>query len=529
MKKKILGLLICTLLVSASFLQVSGLELQKTKDSPLKPAIEWEKTYGSIMVDWGRCVQQTSDGGFIITGAYDRNVYSPWWGYVYLLKTDSDGNFEWDKKYGIYQYDNLGQYVQETSDGGYIVAGFTGYTYHIDAYILKTDSLGNLAWSRIIGTFDDSDESLGVQETSDGGYILAGWTGSYGSGCSDAWLIKLNSDGEEEWNKTFGGSVLDGGDSVKQTLDGGFIITGRTDSFCSGGNGDAWLVKTDMYGDELWNRSYGGHYLDYGRSVLQTSDSGYIFCGSTSSFGAGSHDAWLVRTDMFGNELWNKTFGGSAWDQANSVVETSDGGYFLTGDYTDPVQGDLEMYLVKTDSEGNEEWNYTIEHESRGVTDTGSYGIQTSDGGYIATGETGEYNLALVDLLLVKLEGSNQAPSAPQISGPVNGKAGESYEYRFFSIDPDGDDIAEYIIDWGDGTRIEIINGPFKSDEEVTVSHTWIKRGSFTITAKAKDVNGLVGLGGTFIVSIPRGRMFQNLLVFKLLGRFLDALIFYNY
>ncbi|UCF49974.1 MAG: hypothetical protein JSU91_00400 [Thermoplasmatales archaeon] len=527
MKNKILEVLIFTLLISATFLHVAGLELQKTKNSALRPDIEWEKTYGSSMVDWGRCVQQTSDGGYIITGAYDRNVYSPWWGYIYLLKTDSDGNFEWDQKYGIYQYDNLGNYVQETSDGGYIVAGHTGFTYHIDAYILKTDPLGNYSWIRVLGEFDYADDSLSVQETSDGGYIISGWTGSYSAGSSDAWLIKLNSDGEDEWNKTFGGSMLDTGDSVKETLDGGFVICGRTDSFDSFGNGDAWLIKTDMYGNELWNKSYGGNYLDYGKSVLQTSDGGYVFCGSTYSFGAGNHDAWLVRTDMFGYELWNKTFGGSLWDQANSVVETSDGGYFLTGDYTDPVQGDSEMYLVKTDSDGNEEWSYIIEHESRGVTDSGSYGIQTNDGGFIATGETGEYNLALVDILLVKLEGSNQAPSAPEINGPVNGKTGVSYEYGFVSIDPDGDDIAEYIVDWDDGSRIEIIFGPFASGEEIALNHTWAKQGSYTITAKAKDINGLVGLKGTFDVSIPRGRMFQNILLFRLLGRFIDALFLY--
>ncbi len=521
--KKILEIFICALLVSATFLQVPGLELQKTKDSLLKPAIEWEKTYGSSMVDWGRCVQQTSDGGYIITGVYDRNVYTPWHGYVYLLKTDSDGNFEWDKKYGIYQYDNLGQYVFQTSDGGYIVAGYTGFTYHIDAYVLKTDNLGNLSWTRILGQFDFYDDSTTVQETSDGGYILAGWTGSYGAGSSDAWLVKLGSDGEDEWNKTFGGSALDGGDSIKETLDGGFIITGRTDSFDSGGNGDAWLIKTDMYGNELWNRSYGGNYLDYGKSVLQTSDGGYALSGSTYSFGAGNHDAWLVRTDMFGNELWNRTFGGSSWDQANSVVQTSDGGYFLTGDYTDPVQGDLEMYLVKTDSEGNEEWSYIIEHESKGYTDSGSYGIQTNDGGYIATGETGEYNLALVDLLLVKLEGGNKAPSAPEIIGPANGCAGTSYEYGFVSMDPDGDDILEYIVDWGDGTETERIIGPFASEEEATASHTWDEKGSYLITAKAKDVNGLVGLEATFVVSMPRGRMLQNVMLSKLLERYLNA------
>jgi hypothetical protein len=506
--KKILQLLICVLFVSAPFLQVVGLELQKTKESILKPAIEWEKTYGSSMVDWGRCVQQTLDGGYIITGAYNRNVYSPWWGYVYLMKTDSNGTFEWDKKYGIYQYDNVGQYVLQTSDGGYIVAGYTGFTYHIDAYVLKTDNLGNLTWSCILGTFDYADDSLSVQQTTDNGIILAGWTASYGAGSSDVWLVKLSLDGENEWNKTFGGSALDGVDSVTETLDGGFIIlTGRTDSFESGGNGDAWLIKIDRYGNELWNRSYGGYYLDYGKSVLQTSDGGYIFCGSTYSFGSGNHDAWLVRTDIFGNELWNKTFGNSSWDQANSVVETSDGGYFFTGDYTDPVQGDLEMYLVKTDSEGDEEWSYFIEHESRGDTDSGSFWIQTNDGGYIATGETGEYNLALIDLLLIKLEGGNQAPSAPDINGPANGSAKTSYKYGFVSIDPDGDEIF-YYIDWGDGTSEDWI-GPFTSEEKIGVNHSWAKKRTYVIRARVKDEYNAIGKWSTYEIVIPKNKPFN--------------------
>jgi hypothetical protein len=425
----------------------------------------------------------------------------PWQGFVYLLKTDAMGNVEWDKQYGIYPYENLGQYIQQTSDGGYIIAGYMGYNYHIDAYVLKTDSCGNLTWTRILGKFDYPDNSLSVQQTTDDGYIVTGWTGSYGAGSSDAWLIKLNSDGEDEWNKTFGGSGLDGGDCVKQTFDGGFIITGRTDSFDSGGNGDAWLIKTDMYGNEIWNKSYGGHYLDDGKSVLQTSDSGYILTGSTYSFGAGNHDAWLIKTDMYGNEIWNNTYGGSSWDQGKSVVQTADGGYFITGDYTDPIQGDLELYMVKTDSEGVEEWNYIIEHDSLGNTDSGSYGIQTTDGGYIVIGETGEYNLAKVDLLLIKLEGENQAPNTPDINGPASGKLGEFYDYDFTNcIDPDGDDMT-YHVEWGDGG---VDYGFVASGGGFTLCHSWNIKGTFTIRVKLIDEYGAESDWAEYDVTITK-------------------------
>ena len=527
MKKKILGILIFTLFIVASILPVEGIKLQKAGKSALQPSIEWEKTYGCKMVDWGRCVQQTSDGGYIICGAYDRNVYTPWQGFVYILKTDSMGNEEWDKQYGIYPYENLGQYVIQTSDGGYIIAGYIGYTYHIDAYLLKTDSGGNLTWTRILGHFDFYDDSLSIQQTTDGGYIVTGWTASYGAGSSDAWLIKLDSSGDDEWNKTFGGSRLDGADCVKQTTDGGFIITGRTDSFDSGGNGDAWLIKTDMDGNEIWNKSFGGHYLDEGKSVLPTYDGGYVLTGSTYSFGAGNHDAWLIKTDSNGNEIWNKTYGGSSWDQGKSVIQTSDGGYFITGDYTDPVQGDLELYMVKTDSEGNEEWNYIIEHESKGSTDSGSYGIQTNDGGYIVTGETGEYNLALVDLFLIKLGGTNSPPNSPIITGPLNGKPGQTLTYVFNAVDPDGDDV-RFIIDWGDTSSYTtdfVASGSDKS-----VSYVWNAEDTYTITASAEDSFDNIGPSTIFTVVIPRNKVNNNpilnwlqshLNLFPLLQRFL--------
>ena len=518
MSKKILVILVFTLFTVASILPVAGNELQKPVNSTLQPSIEWEKTYGCKMVDWGRCVQQTSEGGYIICGAYDRNVYTPWQGFVYLLKTDAKGKVEWEKQYGIYPYENLGQYDLQTSDGGYIIAGYIGFTYHIDAYLLKTDSEGNLTWTRILGNYDFYDDSMSVQQTTDGGYIVTGWTASYGAGSSDAWLYKLDSDGCDEWNKTFGGSRLDGGDCVKQTFDGGFIITGRTDSFDSGGNGDAWLIKTDMNGNEIWNKSYGGHYLDEGKSVLQTSDGGYVLTGSTYSFGAGDHDAWLIKTDSNGNEIWNNTYGGSLWDQGKSVVQTTDGGYFITGDYTDPVQGDLELYMVKTDSEGNEEWNYIIEHESKGSTDSGYYGIQTNDGGYIVTGETGEYNLALVDLFLIKLGGTNSPPNSPIITGPTSGKPNIEYDFLFVSTDPEGDAVM-YNVDWGDGDTEWTEYGD--SGVEIILNHTWFASGKYTIKAKAIDIHGAESEWAEFTATIPRNKTTNNqILLLRLLERF---------
>jgi hypothetical protein len=176
--------------------------------------------------------------------------------------------------------------------------------------------------------------------------VIVCYTDSYGAGSGDVWLIKTDSSGNEVWNKTFGGSGNDYGSSVQQTSDGGYVIAGSTRSY-GAGEVDVWLIKTDSSGNEVWNKTFGGSRDDYGNSVGQTSDGGYIIAGETSSYLGGGGGAWLIRTDSSGNEEWNKTFGGSSSDGGSSVQQTSDGGYIFTGAIYSYEAGSYDVWLMK--------------------------------------------------------------------------------------------------------------------------------------------------------------------------------------
>ncbi len=247
-------------------------------------------------------------------------------------------------------------------------------------------------------------------QTLDGGYILAGNTRSYGAGESDVWLVKTDSRGYEHWNRTFGGTDRDSASSVTQSEDGGYILAGKTHSY-GAGRSDVWLVKIDSKGYEQWNQTFGGTGGDWAESIQQTSDGGFIIAGTTTSYGAGYFDFWLIKTDSKGKEQWNQTFEGSGDDWAHSVIQTSDGGYVIvgkTGALDDNVKYDQnddldDMWLVKTDSKGNMEW-----YNSFGSTgfDWANCIQQTSDGGYIIAGKTDSYRAGDADVWLIKLEGN---------------------------------------------------------------------------------------------------------------------------
>lgn len=363
------------------------------------PNTLWTRTFGGTNIDVGYSVLQTRDSGYIIAG-YTRSYGTISGRNVWLVKTDPSGNHQWNNTFGG-NADEEGYAVRQTTDGGYIIAGYTksfggGGS---DVYIIKTDTAGNRVWDRTFGGTQD-DEAYDIQRTTDGGYIVAGATSSFGAGSRDAWLIKVDSSGNERWRKTLGGLSSDGARSVQQTSDGGFILTGWTYSYGPGAVGNAWLVKTDTLGNIAWHKWFGAADVDRGYGVQQTSDGGYILTGYTASFGAGLDDMLLIKTDSIGNEQWTRTFGGSGRDYGNAVRQTSDGGFIVVGYTLSFGSGSDDVWVVKTDLQGNQLWSATY---GGSASDVGYSIDQTSDGGYIITGYTLSYGAGVHDVWLIRL------------------------------------------------------------------------------------------------------------------------------
>jgi uncharacterized delta-60 repeat protein len=310
----------------------------------------WSSTFGGSNNESCHSVQETIDGGYILGGERESVAYGDY--DYWLVKTNANGDSLWSRSYGGSDDDHC-WCVRQTSDGGYILAGYTDSFGDDDAWLLKTNANGDSLWSRTFGG-EDYEECMSVQQTTDGGYILAGSTMSSGAGASDFWLVKTNLNGYSLWSRTFGGSNYEWCNSVQQTADGGYILGGATMSFGSGDT-DFWLVKTNINGDSLWSRTFGGSREDECYSVQQTSDGGYILGGVTESYGAGGADFWLVKTDANGIENWNRTFGGYMDDYCRSAQQTTDGGYVLAG-----TKGGSAFWLVRIESELPTELNASV-------------------------------------------------------------------------------------------------------------------------------------------------------------------------
>jgi len=356
----------------------------------------WSKTYGGAAADTapGETVQ-ASDGGYAILG--DTNSFGAGGSDFWLIKTDADGNMQWNKTYGGALAESSGDMCL-TNDNGYAMSGYTQSlgAGGQDFWLVKVDASGNEQWNQTYGG-TGNEYAYHVIQTLDGGYALLGQTSSFGAGGNDFWLVKTNSTGQMEWNMTYGGTGGDTGIHVIQTEDEGYALVGTTNSLGAGSN-DAWFIKTDAAGQVQWNMTYGGTGVEFGQCLEQTSDGGYAIACITTSFGAGSLDFWFVKLDSSGNAEWNMTYGGTGSDGPTHFIQTVDGGYAITGFTT---TSDQNASLIKTDEFGNLEWNQTYGGTG---TEVAYALLETSDGGYLLTINTNSFGAGGNDIWLVKTD-----------------------------------------------------------------------------------------------------------------------------
>ncbi len=391
----------------------------------------WDKRFGGSDGDALYSIQQTSDGGYIL-GGYSSSMISGdktqdsrgGWDY-WIVKIDSFGNIQWDKDFGGSDDDRLFS-IQQTADSGYILGGYSLSNISgdktqnswglIDYWIVKTDSLGNKQWDKDFGGTDE-DVLFSISQAIDGGYILGGYSYSGISGdktqnswgLTDYWIVKTDSLGNKEWDKDFGGILVDVLYSIQQTDDDGYILCGYSKSPTSGdktqdswGDFDYWIIKIDSLGNKKWDKDFGGINLDMPYSIQQTFNGGYILGGYSASPISGNKtqntwnnglDFWIVKTDSLGNQQWDKDYGGTSADELYKISITSDGGFLLSGDSYSQISGDKtennlgqeQTWVVKTDSLGNKIWDKTIlttDHDETG------FAIETKDGCYLMANTT---------------------------------------------------------------------------------------------------------------------------------------------
>jgi hypothetical protein len=545
MKKKIVGIFVCTLLIATAVPSALGAttkiigkqdfskNLENERVIPKnfytlhEPEIKWEYLYGGPYSEVFREVIQTNDGGYITVGVW--NSTSHW-----LVKFDADGQEEWN----ITALPNETLWprcytVEQTNDGGYVTAGShedASGIYGYNRCIWKVDEDGNTEWLKI---YDDplNGYHTDIEQTTDGGYIVCGKV-DITSANHDVLLFKTNSTGEIEWQHIWGFGVRDDNAfAVRQTSDGGYILAGRT--LYTGSNGDLLVIKTDSGGNMVWNKTYGGKYNEWTQAndILFANDGGYYFLGETNTYGAGSNDMWLVKTDANGVEQWNKTYGTKYYEMCGGFNFTDDGNIIFCGStkcFNVALKSD--GIVIKIDLDGNIIWQdtfgYADEDQLQDV-------FSTSDGSCIVAGnsvttETSGYGE--IDGWLIKMKNFvNNPPDKPsKPSGNKKGECKTSYIYKTSTSESDVDQIY-YLWDWGDGNLSDWL-GPYNSSEVCEANHSWEKVGTFSIRVMSKDCYERESeWSDSLPISIPRNKMSTNLFFLKLLERFPKVLPIMRY
>jgi hypothetical protein len=359
--------------------------------------IQWTRTFGGPGQDGGESMVLTNDGGIVITGFKSPVAY----GYkdILLMKTDASGNEIWSRTYNL-GLNDWARSLQKTSDGGFIIAGMTEVSPQIfDPFLIKTDSAGNMQWSRQYDYgFGDDDRGHAVWQTSDGGYIIVGQTwlihGSFGN--YDMYIIKTDMNGNVQWRKVFF-RENEGADvalAVQQLNDGGYIIGGFTQS----SSWASYIIRTDNLGNAVWSNIYPGSWQSECYSILSTPDGGFIFTGTESSYVTDT-DVLITKLDANGTFMWKKIYGTIDAEQGNSILRLSDGGYIIAGMSTHGAGG-YDMYVIRTNSTGDSLWSRTI----GGSGDDRAFSVASIQAGsYLVAGWAWSYGQGLGDVYLLKL------------------------------------------------------------------------------------------------------------------------------
>lgn len=378
--------------------------------------IDWQRSLGGSKDEIANCVQQTIDGGYIIAGwtkSNDGDVSEHHGGMDYwIVKLTSTGAVEWQKTLGGSEDDKAWS-IQQTADGGYIIAGYShsddgdvsGNNGSSDYWIVKINSAGDIEWQKSFGGSDIESANC-IQITADEGYIIGGYSHSddgdvsVNHGLADYWVVKLTSTGDLKWEKSLGGSEEDQAWFIQQTMDGSYIVAGHScsndgDVTVSKGEDDFWIVMLDSTGNIEWQKSFGGQGDNRARSIRQTVDGGYIVTGESNSSVSGVTeyhklmDYYIVKLTSTGEIEWQKALGGDNEDLSKSIQQTSDNGYVIAG-WSESNDGDVsgnhggkDYWIVKITATGNIEWQKSFGGKYDEIT---YYIKQTTDGGYIIAG-----------------------------------------------------------------------------------------------------------------------------------------------
>mgnify|MGYP003641220587 FL=1 len=419
-------------------------------NTEFKGELDFIKNFGGSRNESAQAIVKTTDGGFAILG-YTESINgdistkteeeNDYW----FLKFDENSNLQWNKTYGGSK-DDIGQSLAQTSDGGFILTGYSMSSdgdasknegFH-DNWILKLDAQGNLEWQSSYG-FSGHDHSYDILEASQGGYFFTGFLDITSAradgntekgnsltshGVGEFWGTKIDEEGSVQWRGYFGGTNNDRAHGVVQTNDGGFVMAGFTESddfdiSNTNGSYDFWVVKVDSFGNLIWEQSFGGEGIEVSYDIAKTRDNGFVVVGNTFSTNGdillnhGESDMWMIKLDEEGNLIWEQTYGGSQFDLAQAVVQSKDGGFLITGNTKSDDKdsslnnGENDIWLVKTNAFGDLVWEKSFGGSG---LDFGFDLLENTDGSILIVGESSSTDFGSVsskgnaDLILLKIK-----------------------------------------------------------------------------------------------------------------------------